>query len=503
MSRLEHETDVATLQQAVRLLEQENQKLIKLVLDLKAQLAEAKGEAAKQIELQIAELEQQLAARNKALFGDSSERRAREELEPKAPPANKPTPPGHGPRQQALPVVETLHELDEADQVCPSCGGELAEWEGQFEESMQVDALQREFIVRRHKRKKYRCRCGGCIETAPGPLKLKPGSRYSIAFAADVAVAKYSEHMPLERMVRGMARHGLVIDSQTLWDQINTLAKVLEPVQDALQEAALAASVIGADETHWKLLGHKTSGKKTKRWQVWAVTSSKVVSYRIKAGRSLKDAAEVLGNYRGVVMCDGYVVYNSLHKQHPSIKLANCWAHVRRKFVEVEDIEPGRCIEVLDLIGKLFAVEARAREGDLDGDALLALRQQESKPLVDAIHRWALSQQALPKSPLGKAIAYMGSLWEGLTVFLEHPGVPVDNNATERALRGVVLGRKNHYGSRSQRGTEVAALFYSIIETCKLTGANPYDYLLDATHAALKAEPIPLPGDRQHARAHA
>ena len=173
---------------------------------------------------------------------------------------------------------------------------------------------------------------------------------------------------------------------------------------------------------------------------------------------------------------------------------------MRRKFIEADEIEPGRCAEVLDLIGKLFEVEQRARDGDLDHEALLTLRATESKPLVDAISAWALAQRVLPSSPLGKAIAYMGSLWNGLQLFLEQADVAVDNNATERALRGIVLGRKNHYGSRSQRGTEVAALFYTIVETAKLRDVNPYDYLRDATHAALAGERIPLPGERDHSR---
>jgi transposase len=352
-----------------------------------------------------------------------------------------------------------------------------------------------------HKRKKYRCKCGGCIETAPAPPKLMPGGRYSIDIAISIAVGKYGNHMPLERTARALAQQGLVIDSQTLWDQINALARILSPVHDALQASVLAEPVIGADETHWKLLGYKSAGGKTKRWQVWAITSSGAVCYRIKAGRSVEEAADVLGDYRGIVMCDGYAVYSSLHKQRPAMRLANCWAHVRRKLVEVEEIEPGRCTEVLDLIGKLFEVEQRARDGDLDNEAVLALRAAESKPILDAIHAWALEQRALPSSPLGKALAYMGSLWNGLKLFLEHARVPVDNNATERALRGIVLGRKNHYGSRSQRGTEVAALFYSILETAKLRDVDPYDYLRDATYAALAGERIPLPGERDHSLA--
>ena len=224
--------------------------------------------------------------------------------------------------------------------------------------------------------------------------------------------------------------------------------------------------------------------------------SDSAVCYRIKAGRSLKDASDVLGGYRGVAVCDGYVVYNSLRKQNPGMRLAHCWAHVRRKFVEVEEVETGRCAEVLDLIGKLFDVERRARDGDLAPAALLALRQAESKPVIGEIHDWTLLQRALPQSPLGKAIAYMGGLWEGLCVFLDDPAVSVDNNGTERALRGVVLGRKNHYGSRSVRGTEVAALFYSLIESAKLVGIDPHQYLREATLAAIAGEPIPLPADR-------
>ena len=495
MTSFEHETDVATLQKALRLLALENERLVKLNLELRKAIAEAKGERVEQLELEIAKLQQTVAARNQALFGDSSERRPRPVAAAEPP---KPKQTGHGPRKQNLEVVERVHELDVADRTCTSCGGELTEWVGQFEESREIDMVERRFMDVLHKRKKYRCKCGGCIETAPAPPKLMPGGRYSIDIAISIVVGKYGNHMPLERTARSLGELGLVIDSQTLWDQINALARIIAPVHDALQLAVLAAPVVGADETHWKLLGYKTPGGKTKRWQVWAITSEGVVCYRMKAGRSVEEAADVLGDYRGIVMCDGYAVYSSLHKQRPGMRLANCWAHVRRKFVEVEELEPGRCADVLDLIGKLFEVEQRARDGDLDDDAVLALRAAESKPIVDAIHAWALEQRVLPSSPLGKAIAYMGSLWDGLKIFLEHAAVPVDNNATERALRGIVVGRKNHYGSRSQRGTEVAALFYSVIETCKLRDVDPYDYLRDATYAGLAGQRIPLPGERDH-----
>ena len=194
-------------------------------------------------------------------------------------------------------------------------------------------------------------------------------------------------------------------------------------------------------------------------------------------------------------MADGYGAYGALARAGPGFTLAHCWAHVRRKFVEAEPHYPGPCAEALDLIGQLYAVERACPGADLAAseearaaalDLRARLRREQSAPIVEAIRVWAYQQRALPESSLGKAIAYMLGLWPGLTRCLDDPRIPLDNNATERGLRGMVLGRKNHYGSRSKRGTEVAALFYSLIESAKLCGVEPKAYLLQATRAALE-----------------
>ena len=192
-------------------------------------------------------------------------------------------------------------------------------------------------------------------------------------------------------------------------------------------------------------------------------------------------------------MADGYGVYGSLSKEDGSFTLANCWVHVRRKYLDIESFFPVKVGEVVGMIGELYAVEREAAEGP-DPEALRArLRAERSREIVGRIHRWALETESLPQSGLRKAIEYMGSLWKGLTRFLDDPRIPLDNNASERALRGPVVGRKNHYGSQSRRGTEVAALFYSAIESAKLAGVEPKAYLRAATHAALQGDPIPLP----------
>jgi len=272
----------------------------------------------------------------------------------------------------------------------------------QFEESYEVDVLERQFVLVRHKRRKYRCRCGGCIETALGPNKLIPGGRYSIDFAVSVAIAKYAEHAPLERQIRVMKRQGLVIDSQTLWDQLNALAKWLTPVHDRLHAYVLSQPVIGADETFWRLM----EIGQNKRWQTSAVCAPDAVSYRILDSRSSAAASRVLGDYEGTILCDGYSAYDSLQKRSGRFQLAHCWAHVRRKFFEAAPLAPEPCKQVLDLIGELYNAE-RPCKSDEDR---ARVRAERSCDILTRIQAWALEQRALPQSPLGKAIRYMGDL---------------------------------------------------------------------------------------------
>jgi transposase len=398
--------------------------------------------------------------------------------------------------QPRLPVVDQVHELDEADrQCCPQCGQPLDPMPHQFEDSEEVTVIERQFVLVRHRRRKYRCRCNGHVETAAAPPRLTVredtrGHRYAVEFAVEVATQKYLDHLPLDRQVRIMRREGLEIDSQTLWDQINALAQVLEPCQAALTRYVLSAELLGADETWWRVMVRP----KAKRWWAWTLAREDAVVYRILDSRSQAAARQVLGDYQGIVMADGYGAYDALARGSPGFTLAHCWAHVRRKYVEAEPFALASCQGVLDLIGRLYAVEAqvpvlRADTTAEDRAGTLALRArlraEQSCGSVGDIRAWAHRQRALPRSVFGNAITYMLGLWPGLTRFLDDPRIPIDNNHTERGIRGVVLGRKNHYGSRSQRGTEVAALFYSLIESAKLCGVDPKAYLLTATRAAL------------------
>ena len=233
MVPLAEERDVDTLRQISRLLERENQRLIAKNLQLTAELARLRGlpEVA-QLTLAVEQTLQQ--TRTAILDGPSAA----------GPPTARPPRPGHGPREQpALPVVEVRHELPPDQRGCPACGGTLTELAGQCETAERITTVKATYHIEHHARQKYRCACNGAVVTAPAPPALIPGGRYTPAFAVGVAVAKYADHLPLERQVRMMAREGLIVESQTLCDQTQALARHLEPTYEALGRQALPASV--------------------------------------------------------------------------------------------------------------------------------------------------------------------------------------------------------------------------------------------------------------------
>jgi transposase len=498
--RIETERDIERLRQIALLQQAELTRLHARLATLTEELARARGEnAVEALQLELALLQEQLAARTRALFGPSSEQRTG--TRPKDP--ARPTTPrtGHGPRAQApLPLVEVVHVLDAPDQQCPQCGGDLRPWEGQYETAEEIDVVERTFRVVRHQRQKYTCRCGACVETALGPRKLVAGGRYSVDFALAVAVAKYADHAPLARQVRQMARAGLTVDTQTLWDQLLALAGHLTPTYDALWRAVLAAPVVRFDETRWPLLGSATATK----WHAWAAASDEAIAYTILGTRGTDGARAVLADFAGIAVTDGYEVYQSLRAQRvndatgpPPFTLAHCWSHARRKLITAEPAYP-IATELLEQIGWLYDIERVATEAPAAEQAArrAEYRATWSRAVLAHIDAWLTTTVALPRSQLGTAIRYVRDLWPGLIRFVEDARIPLDTNLVERGMRALALGRKNHYGSRSERGTQVAALFYTLIESAKLTGVEPDRYLREATTRAIDAPgTVTLPRD--------
>ena len=488
---IEQIDDLATAKVVMRAQQSTVQSQAKRIAELVEEIARLKGQPVpEQLALELADLQEQLDNANKRLFGDSSEKRAKEES-----PAEKKPQTGHGPTEQhALVEVESFHELDEDKRRCPCCNEELQAIPGVFEESIHITVVPAKYLRMKQRRQKYRCENECTIVTATNTPKARAGGRYSVDFAVHVAAGKYLDHLPLERQSRMMKRAGLVVTSQTLWDQVEAIAEHLQPTYEALRDYVLDADVVGVDETHWRLLTKKGKGQKsTKKWWAWGVTREDACWYRIHESRSAQAAAEVLEGFEGTALVDGYKAYETLaNREGTDLALANCWAHVRRKFVEAEEHYPEPCGVAIKLIGELFAIEQEVTDDSLRASA----RKERSEPIVDQLFKWARRQRGLPKGGLRKAIDYMLKLESGLRAFLDDPRIKLDNNGTERALRGLVIGRKNHYGSKSRRGTEVAAVFYSLLETAKLCGVNPEKYLIAAVKRAME-EPgaVLLPQD--------
>jgi len=360
---------------------------------------------------------------------------------------------------------------------------------GQTEDAEVIDAMLQRYVVRLIQRQKYRCKCQGAIVTAPAPTKHVAKGRYTLDFGAHIVAQKYAFHMPLARLVKAMADEGLTITTQTLWDQVLAIAETLEPVYDLLKEHILGSDVIGIDETWWRLMDKKAS----KKWWVWAMQSGDAVYFHASHSRSAQVAIGLVEGFEGTMISDGYKAYETLAKAKRQNKkelfLAMCWAHVRRKFIEAEPDHP-ECAAAIELIGLLYeldreSVDPSLLEGDeksLAEDVRRTIRAERAPPILEKLKAWAYEQRGLPKSRLRTAIDYMLGHWNALVRFVDDPYVPLDNNAIERALRGIVVGRKNHYGSRSERGTKVAAVLYSLIETAKLNGISPQAYITAAVH---------------------
>ena len=449
-------------------------------------------------------LKEQLDRRNRALFGRKSERRPVEEAGQETPDEQKPPRkkhPGHGHTPQPkLPRVKVVNELTGDALSCEHCGGTMELMGSAAEEAELIAIEERKIVLEQHIRAKYQCPCCRIgVKIAPGSLKLIPGGRYALSFAVEVAYSKYFAHLPLDRQVQMMKHEGLRVTTSALFDQIDALATALAPTYQAILRIVQAEVVLRADETPWAVLSNGHT--KNERFYAWVAVGTKYLAYCLLDTRSKDGAATILGSFAGTLMVDGLTSYPAAAKSEagapPKFKVANCWVHARRGFVECEKHYPEESGFIMELVRQLYEVEREGKEPDAN---LGSLRNERSRPLVDQIFAWAKDQQKrtdlLPSSGLMKALNYLVNNETGLRVFLDDPAVPIDNNESERALRGPVLGRKNSYGSRSRRGTETAAILYTLVESAKRVDVNPRAYLEAAAEFALtRAGAILLPDE--------
>ncbi|MBK6940448.1 MAG: IS66 family transposase [Planctomycetes bacterium] len=321
-----------------------------------------------------------------------------------------------------------------------------------------------------------RRRCGDREAAAGADREGMPGP----GLLAQIVTAKYADHLPLYRQEAIFLRHGLELSRQTMCDWLHATAHHLSPIVLAMRRELLRRPVIQSDDTHVLMQTHAAS-KGCQRASLWTWTAPErdLVLYEFELSKSQAIVEAFLADFAGeVVVADGFSSYNTCLKQ--GVKRGGCFAHARR-YVREATTHPREASELLVYIQMLYAVEKRAKELDLDAEGRSKLRQAESKPILDDL-RAALDRMrgiATPEGSFFKAWHYLDAQWPHLTLFVEDGRVPIDNNNSEQMMRPVAVGRKNWLFTGSIRGGKNAAIFYSVIGTCKLLGIPPFEYLRD------------------------
>jgi len=380
-----------------------------------------------------------------------------------------------------LPRVDVLHDVPEADRAC-ACGTLMVEIGQDISE--QLDIVPMQVRVLRHIRKRYACPTSQHAPvTADLPAQPLPKSNASVDFLAMLLAVKFVDGLPLARFENVLTRHGAAVPRQTLARWVIGCAGVLQPVHNLMRDILLDGSLIHMDETVVQVLKEKDKSP-TSNSYMWVQTGGPpdkpVVLYDYDPSRSASVPTALLEGFAGYLMTDGYDGYNEVGRSDGIERLA-CWAHVRRRFVEATRVQPkgkrGRADEALSLIGKLYRIEREHK--DAAPEARYLARQSDSVPVLAELHAWMLKNApvVIPKSALGTALAYMGNLWSKLVRYTERGDLPIDNNRCENAIRPFVVGRKAWLFSDTPAGAHASAVIYSLVQTAKANGLEPYTWL--------------------------
>lgn len=422
------------------------------------------------------------------LFGPGALSPAPEPAEPAVEPAvgeRDPTPrrarphgrspwPAHLPRERVVCGVA-------GGCTCGRCGGTLRKIGEEVSE--RIDWVPGHAVVKQAVRERYAC--PACpsegVVTSPSPGFALPRASVANGLLATVLVGKYVDHLPLARQRRIFARAGLELDDTTVCDWVRQAARLLRPIVDEMRTALLAGAWLQADETTLRVLtGPRGKGIHTGWLRYYGNDEHCVFAYT--PGRDAKAASAFLEGFSGLLQVDGYTGYN-LVAERADIVRAGCWAHVRRKFFEALRSAPVEATRAMVTIRELYRLEAAARVARLDGAALVAMRQAELRPRLDALRAWLDTLDPPPRTPLYDAVAYARNQWPTLLVFLERPELTPDNNGAERRQRPVAQGRRSWLFAGSDVGADSAATLFSLFGACQIAGVDPDRWLRHALDA--------------------
>ena len=420
-----------------------------------------------------------------------------EELEQLAPPAADKSPAKQQPKRQPLPAHLPRREIrhDPESTTC-ACGCQLKRIGEDVSE--KLDYVPGSFTVERHIRGKWACaQCEKIVQEPVEPHVLDKGIP-TAGLLAHVSVAKYTDHQPLYRLEPIFGRAGFPIPRSTLAQWVGTCGVRLQPLVDALKAVVLRHGVLHADETPVQML--KPGNGKTHRAYLWAYAAGafedlKAVVYDFCESRAGVHAREFLGDWQGTLVCDAYAGYKEGFKSGQIIE-AGCLAHARRKFFDLHVANKSQIAGfALEQFAKVYEIERQVK--NLPAEERKTARQQQTKPVLDALREWMLLQrQKVPgNSAISKALDYSLNRWAALTRFVDDGQLPVDNNWVENRIRPVALGRANWLFAGSLRAGERAAAIMSLIQSARMNGHDPYEYLKDVltrlpTHKASQIEEL-------------
>jgi transposase len=390
---------------------------------------------------------------------------------------------GRRPLPDSLPRV--VREILPASTQCPCCSREMARI-GQ-DESKQLHLVPAHAEVHVTVRPKFACRACGELAQAPAPDD-RPIERGlpTAGTIAQVVIAKYLNHMPLHRQAAHYARLGVLLATTTLYGWVEAAARDLAPVADRLLELLLRRTKIHADDTPVTVLNPGRSGTHDGRFWVYADdtrprggSEPSIAVFRFSAGRAGKHPGQHLAGFKGTLQADAFSGFDHLYRGGAMVE-AGCLGHARRKLVDLVRAKGSPvAAEGVKQIAALYRIERRIY-GLLPAERL-AVRQSEAVPLLDDLRAWLSERlgQVAPRSELAKALGYMNAQWDALVRYAADGTLEIDNLTAERALRGIAVGRKNWNVIGSDGAGRVAAVIYSLVETCRLNGINPEAYLTD------------------------
>ena len=390
------------------------------------------------------------------------------------------------PRRKALPKdlarEEFVHDVDASELTCQGCGRALRHIGDDVSEELELVPMR--FKVKRHIVRNYACpRCKDRVVSGPRPVRVSPGGRFGPHLVSHLIVSKYEDHLPLHRQVTRYARQGIELAKSSLGDQVEHSAKLLEPVYRRLVQRVRQAYVVQTDSSGLNVLDrdHPEGIKKGTMWCYVGDRREVVFDYQ-PTGKGEDGPWRFLKGRRGYVQADAAGVFDRLFdgRAAHAIKVG-CWAHARRRFVNLKRRGEVRAVIPLRWIQHMYAIEKSARAQGLSPEQLAALRAQRTRPLLEELRGWlqSTSEREPPSSEMGRACRYSLNNWQALTRFVDDGHLTPDNNLCELQIRSVAVGRKNYLFAGSHAGARRAAILYSVLRTAALCEVDPEAYLAD------------------------